>query len=243
MFGRSYFGGAWFGPSYFGGGSDVDALAALLASGSIIIRDYLTVHGFDDEDEPVTFGFWTGEDDVSVDIVSAIDGETVSRDFIGGALPESGIPPIVDALGLEARSLELRLSQIHAAVQDMVRGHNIRVSVVEVHRGFFDPRTYELAAPPSPRFLGRIDGALIDTPAVGGEGAIALTAVGDAIDLTRVNPALKSDEQQKLRSGDRFRRYADTAGAIEVFWGQAKGTAESKQPTKGGKVSASGKRY
>ncbi|MEO9227442.1 MAG: hypothetical protein ABI216_00620 [Devosia sp.] len=200
------------------------ATIAALQAGQLVLRDFLTIHGKDSGGDPVDFCFWTGEDDVVTNVVDARDGSTDSRNFIGGGTLLD-VPPIVDAIGMEARSIEFGLSQIHAEVQDMVRGNNIRVAVVELHRGVYDPTTWALVSTPFPRFLGRVDGVSIDTAAVGGEGGIRLTAVGDSIDLTRTNPALKSDETQRLRSDDRFRRYSDSAGDVEVWWGQARGTA------------------
>lgn len=200
------------------------ATIAALQSGALVLRDFLTVFGWDEDGDPITLGFWTGEDDVTVNVVSATTGSVVSRNFIGGGTLLE-VPAIVDAIGIEARSIDLGLSQIHLAVQDMVRAYNIRVAVVEVHRGVFSPATWSLVSTPFPRFLGRMDSASVATPAVGGEGGITLTAVPDVIDLTRTNPALKSDETQRLRSDDRFRRHSDAAAAVEVWWGQAKGPA------------------
>jgi hypothetical protein len=203
---------------------DSNTLAAL-ASGQLVIRDFLTIFGEDSEGDPVEYCFWTGEDDVTVNVVSPQDGSTDSRDFIGGALPQDGIPNIVDSIGLEARRIEFRLSQIHADVQDMIRAGNIRLAVVELHRGLLSPATWALVSTPYARFLGRVDGAAIETPEVGGTGAAIIPAISDVIDLTKTWPALKSDETQRLRSGDRFRRYSDTAAAVEVWWGQHKSAA------------------
>jgi hypothetical protein len=199
---------------------DSETIAAL-QSGQLVLRDFLYIRGKDSGGDPAPFGFWTGADDVSVNVVSAIDGSTESRDFIGGGTLLD-VPAIVDTIGLEARSIDFGLSQIHASVQDMVRANNIRVAVVELHRGVYDPDTWALVSTPFPRFLGRVDGAHIENAAIGGQGGITLTAMSNAIDLSRTNPALKSDETQRLRSGDRFRRYADTAGDIDVFWGLAR---------------------
>jgi hypothetical protein len=41
-------------------------------------------------------------------------------------------------------------------------------------------------------------------------------------ELTRTNPAKRSDETQRLRSGDRFRRYSGTAYQWPIWWGEAK---------------------
>lgn len=200
---------------------DSNTISAL-ASGQLVLRDFLTIHGWDSDGDETDFCFWTGEDNVTTNVVSAIDGSTDSRSFIGGGTLLE-VPPIVDAIGLEARSVEFGLNQLHTSVASMVRANNIRVAVIELHRGIYSPATWALVSTPFPRFLGRVDGLSIETPAVGGEGRIVLTAIGDTIDLTRTVPALKSDETQRLRDGDRFRRYADTAGAVEVWWGQARG--------------------
>lgn len=194
-----------------------------LQSGQLVLRDFLYVRGKDSDGDPAPFGFWTGTDDVTTNVISATDGSTESRDFIGGGTLLD-VPAIVDTIGLEARSVDFGLSQIHSAVADMIRGNNIRVAVVELHRGVYDPDTWTLVSTPFPRFLGRVDGAHVETAAIGGQGGITLSAMSNAIDLTRTNPALKSDETQRLRSDDRFRRYADTAGDIQVFWGLARST-------------------
>lgn len=204
---------------------DEDTLAAL-ERGDLVLRDFLTIYGWDGDGDPVIFAFWTGEDNVTANVVTAIDGSTVSRNFIGGgSLPESGVPAIVDAIGLEARAVTFDLNQLHGSTLAMLRANNIRVGGIELHRGLYDPDTWSLVADPLPRFLGRVDGARIVTPAVGGEGSMPITAVADTIDLTRTSPALKSDESQRQRSGDRFFRHSDTAGAVEVWWGLARGSA------------------
>lgn len=201
---------------------DSETIAALEA-GSLVLRDFLVIKGKDSEGDPATFGFWTGEDNVTTNVVTATDGGTDSHDFVGGgALPPDGIPPIVDTIGIEVRTLDIELSQIHPGVRDMVRGNNIRHAVVEVFRGLLNPATWSLVSTPFSRFLGRVDAAPESVPAVGGSGSQKISMVSDAVDLTRTNPALKSDESQKLRSGDRFRRYSDAAGSYSVWWGQAR---------------------
>lgn len=197
---------------------------AQLETGQLVLRDFLTVFG-KNGGTPVEINFWAGEDNVAANVVSAQDGSTDARNYIGGGTLRD-VPPIVDAIGLEARSIEFGLSQIQSDVQDMVRAYNVRVAKVEFQRGLYDPATWSLVSTPFPRFLGRVDGASVETPEVGGEGAIRLTAASSNIDLTKTSPALKSDETQRLRSDDRVRRYSDTAAQIEVFWGLAKGSAD-----------------
>ena len=202
---------------------DVDTLTAL-ASGAIVVRDMLTVQGKTMGGSPALFAYWTGEDNVAANVVPAGASVPVSRNFVGGGTLLD-VPPIVDAIGLEARSMALGLdhtSDLAGSPMDMVYGHNVRVARVELHRALFDPATWNLVSTPHLIFAGRVDGAAIDDAAAGGEGGLTLDAMSSAIDLTRTNPAMESDEQQRRRGGDRFRRHGDTAGQVETWWGQAK---------------------
>ncbi|QDZ10515.1 hypothetical protein [Devosia ginsengisoli] len=203
---------------------DVETITAL-ESGALVLRDFWTCHGKTLGGAAETFNYWTGEDNVSVNVVPPGAETPVSRDYRGGGTLLA-VPEIVDAIGLEARSVSYGFDHISKAADgpmDMVFGHNVRVARVEFHRGVFDPATWNLVAAPHLLFSGRIDGAEVQDAPAGGEGGLSITAVNDSIDLTKTNPAMESDEQQRLRSGDRFRRYGDTAGQIQTAWGQAKG--------------------
>lgn len=208
---------------------DASTITAL-QSGALILRDLLYVSGWDSGGSPATWGFWTGADDVSVSVVGALTGTPVSRNYIGGGTLLE-VPPIVDAIGIESRSVDFELSQIESNVQDMVRANTIRGGRVELHRGVFSPSTWALVSTPFARFVGRVDTARITTPPAGGTGSIVLSCSDDRVDLTRINPALKSDETQKLRNGDRIRRYNDTAAEVSIWWGQAKGKADTAAKT------------
>ena len=191
--------------------------ATALASGSLVERDMLTIHGWDSEGDPQTWCFWTGESDVAI-TVQEVDGGTESRDFVGGAGLD--VPPIVDAIGLDARGIDVSISHLHPDVEDMARGGRLRLATVEIHRAVFNPSTRALVSTPYLRFVGFIEGAQIETPAEGGEGVLVLSCTPDTLALTKINPALKSHEQQLLRSGDEFRQYGDTAGQVAFWWGR-----------------------
>lgn len=195
---------------------------AALSAGSMIFRDMLYVRGLDGSNNPVTFGFWAGIDNVSVTVVKAVDpASTESRSYVGGgSLLPDGVDPIIYQIGLGAQTINVKLSQIHASVQNMVRGYNIRLAEAELHRALFDLTTGLIVSTPYPRFYGLIEAAPLADAAASGEGSIALAITGISIDLTRTNPALESDAQQQLRSSDRFRRYGDVAGQVQVWWGE-----------------------
>ncbi len=202
---------------------DVDTVSAL-ASGAIVVRDILTVDGKTKGGAPAQFVYWTGEDNVAINVVPAGASVPVSRNAMGGATLLN-VPAIVDTIGVEVRSITLGLDHISSAAggpMDMVYGHNVRVGRVELHRALFDPATWNLVSTPQLLFAGRVDGAAVDDAAAGGEGGLSLDAMSSAIDLTKTSPAMQSDEQQRLRDGDRFRRYGDTSAKLSRWWGQAK---------------------
>ena len=206
---------------------DVDTLAAL-ASGRLVIADLLTVDGWTNGGAARQFGFQTGSSDITLNVVPMGGGSPVSRNFVGEAL--QNVPPVIDAIGLEPRPLSLGLdhvSTVAGSPMDMVYGNNVRVARVELHRALFDPATWNLVATPHLLFAGRVDGASVDDAAAGGEGGLTLDAQSSAIDLTKINPAMESDEQLRLRGGDRFRRYGDTSGQIERWWGMVRGSAQT----------------
>lgn len=202
---------------------DVDTITAL-ASGAIVLRDILTIKGKNNGGTPVPFVYWTGEDNIIVNVAPLGGGTPESRNALGGATLLD-VPPMVDAIGLEARGVSFGLDHISSASgspMDAVYGNNIRVARVELHRALFDPATWNLVSTPHLIFAGRVDGASVNDAAAGGEGGLSLDAISSAIDLTKTNPAMESDEQQRLRSGDRFRRHGDTAAQVETWWGQNK---------------------
>lgn len=210
---------------------DTPTLTAL-ASGALVLRDYLSVRG------AVTFAYWTGEDNVTVNVVPAGEVAPVARNFVGGGTMLA-VPEIVDTIGVEPKSVTFGLDHINTAAgspMDMVYGNDVRVARVELHRGVFDTSSWNLVSAPSLLFAGRIDGTDVEDAAAEGQGGLSLTAVNSAVDLTKTSPAMQSDEQQRLRSGDRFRRYGDTAGQVETWWGQAKeGDAKAGGNPRGGR--------
>ncbi len=202
---------------------DAETIAALV-SGAIVVRDILTVKGKTLGGSAATFCYWTGEDNVSINVADVAGGSPISRNAVGnGTLLE--VPPIVDAIGFEARSITIGLDHISKTAgspMDMVFGNNVRVARVELHRALFDPETWNLVSTAYTLFAGRVDGAAVDDAAADGEGGLSLEAVSGAIDMTKTSPAMESDEQQKLRDGDLYRQYADTAAQVEGWWGMAK---------------------
>lgn len=203
---------------------DVETQAAITDRSRFVPRNFVWITARDrDTGDPETVGFWDEPEDVSVDVLSPADGSEVTRTYSGGAI--LSLDPIPLTIGLDVRTVQLALNPLHASVANLIRGLDPRLARVEIHRGHFNPDTMTLVAPPRIRFLGQVDGAPIATAAEGGESTATLSIASHTRELTRTNPAKKSDEQQQRRSGDRFRRYNTIAGDIPYWWGEASDTA------------------
>lgn len=165
-----------------------------------------------------TLGLWNGDDHQDF----TIGGVTRTYFGAGGLL---GIEPIVYSTGVQVRMHRVSLSPLAPEVAQVIRGYEPRLAPVEIHRALFDPATLALVAEPHRVFKGWIDDVTITTPQLGGEASCDVTLASAARALTRTLPLKKSDESQKRRSGDRFRRYADISAAVDVFWGEARARA------------------
>jgi hypothetical protein len=185
---------------------------------AVIPRNFVLVTKGED-----SWGFTDYGEDVILNIVDGETGGTVSRSYYGDNAPIVSMDPMPLKIGLEVDTTEIVLGQLHPAVLDMVRGHDIRGAQVQVHRAYLSRVSMLPVAAPRIRRLGQVNGAPIETPAAGGFGSVTLQVVSHTRELTRINPAKRSDEQQRLRSDDRFRRYSGTAGKWEVWWGEARG--------------------
>lgn len=175
----------------------------------------------------VPFGFTDIGEDVLVNIVNGETGAVENYTFYGDNAPIKKMDPIPLKIGLDVDTTQVVLNHLHPVVQLLTRGHDIRNAKVQIHRGYLDPLSILLAANPRCRRLGQINTNPTRIPAVGGEGESTLRVVSHTRELTKVNTAKRSDETQRLRGGDRFRRYSGVAGKIEIFWGENKASEES----------------
>lgn len=168
-------------------------------------------------------GLWTGDDHQSF----VVDGET--RTYLGaGAL--MGLPSLIYEAGLDVRNYRFSLASLAPEVAEALRYYEPRLAPVQVHRALFDPMTGALVSNPYRLLVGVVDDVSIVTPEMGGQGAASVSVASSARSLTRALPICKSDEQQKLRGGDRFRRWVDVSGSVDVFWGSKR--ASSTPPPK-----------
>ncbi len=159
-----------------------------------------------------TIGIWTGRRDVSLTVEGA--SRTYTR---AGALMQVG--PITFEPGPVVRRQTVTLSPLSTQVTDMIRTYDARLAKADLHLGMHDPESGDLVSIPRV-FRGVIDKAPVVTPAKGGMSTVQVTMVSNARDMTRKLALKRSDESQRLRSDDRFRRYASVSGSVGVWWGE-----------------------
>jgi hypothetical protein len=164
---------------------------------------------------------------VSAQVVDPKTGQTVNRTYEGaGDLIEVGRFNMV--AGLSVQVTEITLSHLSHPAMTQLIGHDLRRGLVEMHRGFLDPKTRRLVAPAHPRFVGFVDEGPVDIPPIDDDGsseggAITLTVASQAQDLMRSSSATRSDADQRRRNpNDGFFRHAATVGSWTIWWGQAK---------------------
>lgn len=171
-----------------------------------------------------TIGFWTGDDHQSFTVGGA------SRLYYGAG-DVLDVPPITYEAGVNVRMHTFGLASLSTEVAQALRGYEPRLAPVEVHRALFNANTLALVAPPHAVLTGWIDEATITTPEAGGQGGATITVASAARALTKTLPIFKSDAQQRRRSDDRFRRWVDVSGAVDVFWGSKRGKVGGATPT------------
>ena len=160
-----------------------------------------------------TIGLWTGEETRSFTIGG------IARTYYGaGAM--LAIERIVMQTGLTVRMQRLTLSPLAPEVAQLLRGYDAGLAPAEIHRALFDPMTGDLIAEPHQVWQGVIDAAPIHTAEIGATSTVEVTLASAARALTKGLTITKSDAVQRLRGGDRFRRYGDVTGQVKVAWGE-----------------------
>ena len=163
--------------------------------------------------------FWSENDEENITVTSGITGETSTRLFFGGINLVVG--PIPRVANLTIQTVTVTASQIAPAVQEAVRGINLRQAKVEIWDALLDPTSRLLVSPPALVWLGEVDGSPIETAPVGENGSVKINTVSDAISmLTRKNSAKSSAEEQKRREGDEWNKYAGAVKNWKPNWGQ-----------------------
>lgn len=164
---------------------------------------------------PTTFGFWSGDDNISIAVESP-NGGTVTQTYTGNC--SLNVDEITYAGDLTDNSIAISLSQINSQVQAVMRGYEVRFAYCEIHVTSWAGGI--LASVPQVVWVGIVDDAPISTPAAGGGGAINLSIRSELMNqLMMSNPAKSSNEHQKRRNPiDAFCKYAATVHTRKIQW-------------------------
>ena len=157
-------------------------------------------------------GFWTGDTNEAF----VVGGSSII--FYGaGALIEP--PEIVYSAGLDVLAVDVKFSPLSEGFASAVRLYDVRQQRADMYRAFFDNSTEALIEEPHRIFKGRVDTVSIPDGEEGSASDATMTVVSSSRDLTRTFAAKHSDSTFRKRSGDRFLRYSDTAGSVQIEWG------------------------
>lgn len=159
-----------------------------------------------------TMGLWTGADHEYFTISAA------SRLYYGAG-NVMDIPQLTYQSGLAVRIHRIGLSPLTPEVMQLIRGYDVKSAPVEIHRALYSTDTRLLIEEPHRVLTGFVDEVDLGTPAAGGTASCVLGIATSARVLTQDLAIKKSDETQRLRLGDRMRRWGDVSGAVDVWWG------------------------
>jgi hypothetical protein len=200
-------------------GATLDALAH---RSRIIVRNFVLFTVKDGEGAPALFGFTDYGEGIALDVIDGVTGLTVNRSYAGDSAPLIALDPIPMKIGLEVDTMQVMLNPLHPAVMAMHRGHDCRNAPVQIHRAYLSIVSMLPVGLPRCRRLGFVNTAPEEIAGPDAQSQLRIGVVSVTRELTRTNPAKRSDETQRLRSGDRFRRYSGTAYQWPIWWGEAK---------------------
>ncbi|RJG46496.1 hypothetical protein [Mesorhizobium sp. DCY119] len=207
-------------------------LAALQAR-ALVARDFLWITARDrDTGATFPYGFWSDVGDVSAPVLNPNTGLSVTRNFEGsGTLIQISDIPLVSNLTIQ--NVTIQMSQLDPAVENIVRGYDLKQAGVEIYRGLLSLETRQIVAPAFCRFVGFVDTVEITTPKENDVGSIVLTCASHTQEMTRGNPDTRSNDSQKIRSAtDNFFADVTVVGEQEHFWGRQKGKISVSAPTR-----------
>ncbi len=162
-------------------------------------------------------GFWQGEDGEQIRVTDMFTGASEVRTFFNLGLLSVG--EIRYETGFNIRPVTISLSALSEPVLAAFRLYDARGARAQIWRRSLDPRSRLPIGEPEPRFKGFVSTSPMDRPEAGGEATIEVQIVSTARLLTFTSERKKSDEAQRLRHDDRFRRYKGTARTWDVPWG------------------------
>lgn len=201
--------------------------------GVVSARDFMTIYARDrDTGNIVSDSMWSDLGSVSAQVVNPDTGNIESRDFYGsGNLVSISDIPLVSNLSVQ--NVNVELSHLAANAEALLRGYDIRQSVIQIFRGLFNYETGVMVSPAFPRFSGFIDSANITTATENDEGQTTLSCASHTQEVTRANADTRSHVSQQIRdTNDTFYKDSSTTTEWKIFWGQEKGVTVKTNTSK-----------
>lgn len=191
-------------------------LAQLALRTGLKVRNLLWIEARNRETgDPETIGIWNGDD--VTDFV--IDGDT--RTYYGSGQFIT-FEDYKQEQGLVIHRLVGKSNAISPEMETVIRQYDTRLARVQMHLQFYDPLTDQKIGNPYRFFKGWIDTLPIKTGAKGEAGSATINMVGHARILTRLNPAKRSHETQRMRNGiDTFFSDVAITGTVTTPWGSS----------------------
>lgn len=198
------------------------ATQAALNDRAVLARDFVWFTVKDRiTGDPVEIGYWSDVGLRDAQLINPKTQQIETRQFIGaGTLIKMPAIPLVSNGTLQ--SIKIELSQVGDANR-LVRTYDAKFARVEIYRGLFKKGSMVQVDPAYSRFTGYVDDIDIPRPKEGAAGSIKLKCVTSEREMTKSNPATRSDADQRLRDPtDSFRRHAAVVGEWEINWGTKK---------------------
>lgn len=172
-----------------------------------------------------TFGISDAFDNYDILVRNPLTGTNETRPYIamGGMLGMDAIPLTTD---LTIRTVKVTLSYLNEEVKAAFREYDPRLAPVQIHRMILDQDTMLPIGAAESRFIGYVNEAPIERPAAGEEGKMSVSCVSHSRQLTKTNSGKRSDETQRRRGGDRFRKHSTIAGDVSFWWGEKAGSSD-----------------
>ena len=201
----------------------VDAATSdALSATTQVPRDFMEIRARDRSSGAVVTDYmWSGGADVSAAILDPFTGSERTQIWRGvGHLV--GVGPVARVSNLTITRTIIRLSEVSQRVNDLIRAYDPKYGTVILYRAFISPETRKFVSAGRARFVGQIDNIIFTDPAEGGTGGVEVTCKSRMQDLTRGNPATRSDPYQRLRGDpdDTFRKFVAAIGQREFRWGE-----------------------
>lgn len=209
-----------------------------LASRTIDVRDFISFFvKTRDTGVIVEESLWSDIGNITAPVLNPATGTSQDRAFRGayGLISIDNIPRVHN---ISVQKVNIKLSQVSADVDRIIRLYEAKQARVEIFRGLFQPRSRLLVSPAFPRFVGFIDTVTVTTPPENSDGYVEVACSSHTVEMTRANTETRSHGSQKMRDpDDDF--YIDTGvvGDWEYFWGKAQAkpvTTEDDDPTRRG---------